>query len=213
MDSLLIREKLQGALGSETYNKSEEALALIRLQLEDGPLTQIMHIKTALEAWNRLKELYNPHSAYSGVGSIGLTRTSLPPNHRSSKYVRVLQVGTLKYLEKIISISFSHLLNTNTSPASNSSLIASFRLSRHLEQIRPIDSLQRSSQRSARYTYSGHSTRLISAQGSRHIDRRAVPIAVIALDQSQIVRLIHNVKVFLQITYLPSVTYSHVIVL
>ncbi|RCI08359.1 hypothetical protein L249_8964 [Ophiocordyceps polyrhachis-furcata BCC 54312] len=30
----------------------------------------------------------------------------------------------------IISISFSHLLNTNTSPASNSSLIASFRLSR-----------------------------------------------------------------------------------
>ncbi|RCI10102.1 hypothetical protein L249_8450, partial [Ophiocordyceps polyrhachis-furcata BCC 54312] len=64
------------------------------------------------------------HSAYSGVGSIGLTRTSLPPNHRSSK---VLQVGTLKYLEKIISISFSHLLNTNTSPASNSSSIASFR--------------------------------------------------------------------------------------
>ncbi|RCI10437.1 hypothetical protein L249_4271 [Ophiocordyceps polyrhachis-furcata BCC 54312] len=46
------------------------------------------------------------------------------------KYVRVLQVGTLKYLEKIISISFSHLLNTNTSPASNSSSIASFRLSR-----------------------------------------------------------------------------------
>ncbi|RCI07743.1 hypothetical protein L249_5768 [Ophiocordyceps polyrhachis-furcata BCC 54312] len=42
-------------------------------------------------------------------------------------YVRVLQVGTLKYLEKIISISFSHLLNTNTSPASNSSSIASFR--------------------------------------------------------------------------------------
>ncbi|RCI11201.1 hypothetical protein L249_7405, partial [Ophiocordyceps polyrhachis-furcata BCC 54312] len=49
---------------------------------------------------------------------------------------------------------------------------------------RPIDSLQRSSQRSARCTYSGHSTRLISAQGSRHIDRRAVLIAVIALDQS-----------------------------
>ncbi|RCI10759.1 hypothetical protein L249_5361 [Ophiocordyceps polyrhachis-furcata BCC 54312] len=51
----------------------------------------------------------------------------LPPNHQSSK---VLQVETLKYLEKIISISFSHLLNTNTSPASNSSLIASFRLLR-----------------------------------------------------------------------------------
>ncbi|RCI14549.1 hypothetical protein L249_7078 [Ophiocordyceps polyrhachis-furcata BCC 54312] len=34
-----------------------------------------------------------------------------------------------------------------------------------------------------------------------------------AIDALQIVRLIHNVKVFLQITYLPSVTYSHVIVL
>ncbi|RCI14724.1 hypothetical protein L249_7086, partial [Ophiocordyceps polyrhachis-furcata BCC 54312] len=68
--------------------------------------------------------------AYSGVGSIGSTRTSLPPNYRSSKYVRVLQVGTLKYLEKIISISFSHFLNINTSPASNSSSIACFRLSR-----------------------------------------------------------------------------------
>ncbi|RCI10435.1 hypothetical protein L249_4271 [Ophiocordyceps polyrhachis-furcata BCC 54312] len=48
-------------------------------------------------------------------------------------YVRVLQVGTLKYLEKIISISFSHLLNTNTSPASNSSSIASFRPSLFLQ--------------------------------------------------------------------------------
>ncbi|RCI13680.1 hypothetical protein L249_7979, partial [Ophiocordyceps polyrhachis-furcata BCC 54312] len=50
---------------------------------------------------------------------------------------------------------------------------------------RPIDSSQRSSQRSARCTYSGHSTRLISAQGSRHIDRRAVLIAVIALDHDR----------------------------
>ncbi|RCI11774.1 hypothetical protein L249_7383, partial [Ophiocordyceps polyrhachis-furcata BCC 54312] len=55
---------------------------------------------------------------------------SLPLNRRSSKYVRVLQVETLKYLEKIISISFSYLLNINTSPASNSSLISFFRLSR-----------------------------------------------------------------------------------
>ncbi|RCI11893.1 hypothetical protein L249_4201, partial [Ophiocordyceps polyrhachis-furcata BCC 54312] len=53
------------------------------------------------------------------------------------RYVRVLQVGTLKYLEKIISISFSHLLNTNTSPASNSSLISSFRL---LPQVQLSDS-------------------------------------------------------------------------
>ncbi|RCI07427.1 hypothetical protein L249_3775, partial [Ophiocordyceps polyrhachis-furcata BCC 54312] len=61
------------------------------------------------------------------IDQIGQIATSLPPNRRSSKYVRVLQVGTLKYLEKIISISFSHLLNTNTSPASNSSSISSFR--------------------------------------------------------------------------------------
>ncbi|RCI17420.1 hypothetical protein L249_3309, partial [Ophiocordyceps polyrhachis-furcata BCC 54312] len=34
--------------------------------------------------------------------SIRSTRTSLPLNYRSSKYVRVLQVGTLKYLEKYL---------------------------------------------------------------------------------------------------------------
>ncbi|RCI10612.1 hypothetical protein L249_4269, partial [Ophiocordyceps polyrhachis-furcata BCC 54312] len=44
--------------------------------------------------------------------------------------------------------------------------------------------IARSLQRLARYTYSGYSTRLISAQGSRYIDRRAVLIAVIALNQS-----------------------------
>ncbi|RCI16250.1 hypothetical protein L249_2581, partial [Ophiocordyceps polyrhachis-furcata BCC 54312] len=42
--------------------------------------------------------------------------------------------------------------------------------------------IARSLQRSARCTYSGYSTRLISAQGSRYIDWRAVLIAVIALD-------------------------------
>ncbi|RCI11786.1 hypothetical protein L249_7428, partial [Ophiocordyceps polyrhachis-furcata BCC 54312] len=62
IDSLLIREKLQGALGSIAYNKSEDALALIRLQLEDGPLTQIMHLRSAKEAWDKLKDLYNPVS-------------------------------------------------------------------------------------------------------------------------------------------------------
>ncbi|RCI14722.1 hypothetical protein L249_7086, partial [Ophiocordyceps polyrhachis-furcata BCC 54312] len=49
--------------------------------------------------------------AYSGVGSIGSTRTSLPPNYRSSKYVRVLQVGTLKYLEKLSRDSSSSSLS------------------------------------------------------------------------------------------------------
>ncbi|RCI14160.1 hypothetical protein L249_5964 [Ophiocordyceps polyrhachis-furcata BCC 54312] len=48
----------------------------------------------------------------------------------------------------------------------------------------PGNTVGRSLQRSARCTYSGYSTRLISAQGSRYSDRRAVPIAVIALDQS-----------------------------
>ncbi|RCI13642.1 hypothetical protein L249_5537, partial [Ophiocordyceps polyrhachis-furcata BCC 54312] len=57
-----IREKLQGALGSIAYNKSEDALALIRLQLEDRPLTQIIHLRSAKEAWDKLKDLYNPVS-------------------------------------------------------------------------------------------------------------------------------------------------------
>ncbi|RCI13396.1 hypothetical protein L249_5499, partial [Ophiocordyceps polyrhachis-furcata BCC 54312] len=38
-------------------------------------------------------------------------------------------------------------------------------------------------------------------------------VIVTAIDALQIVRLIYDVKVFLQITYLLSVTYSHVIVL
>ncbi|RCI13857.1 hypothetical protein L249_8312, partial [Ophiocordyceps polyrhachis-furcata BCC 54312] len=53
------------------------------------------------------------HSAYSGVGDY------------SGRVIAVI-AGIMG----IISISFSHLLNTNTSPASNSSLIASFRLLR-----------------------------------------------------------------------------------
>ncbi|RCI13408.1 hypothetical protein L249_5619, partial [Ophiocordyceps polyrhachis-furcata BCC 54312] len=78
MDSLLIREKLQGALGSIAHNKSEDALALIRLQLEDGPLTQIMHLRSAKEAWDKLKDLYNPvspkarHNALSHSGAIAV---------------------------------------------------------------------------------------------------------------------------------------------
>ncbi|RCI13475.1 hypothetical protein L249_5658, partial [Ophiocordyceps polyrhachis-furcata BCC 54312] len=38
-----------------------------------------------------------------------------------------------------------------------------------------------------------------------------ITVIVTAIDALQIVRLIYNVEVFLQITYLLSVTYSHVI--
>ncbi|RCI14245.1 hypothetical protein L249_5990, partial [Ophiocordyceps polyrhachis-furcata BCC 54312] len=38
-----------------------------------------------------------------------------------------------------------------------------------------------------------------------------ITVIVTAIDALQIVRLIHDVEVFLQTTYLPSMTYSHVI--
>ncbi|RCI14154.1 hypothetical protein L249_5965, partial [Ophiocordyceps polyrhachis-furcata BCC 54312] len=58
-------------------------------------------------------------------------------------------------------------------------------------------------QRSARCTYSGHS--------ARSVVTAVITVIVTAIDALQIVRLIHDVEVFLQTTYLPSVTYSHVI--
>ncbi|RCI11200.1 hypothetical protein L249_7404, partial [Ophiocordyceps polyrhachis-furcata BCC 54312] len=59
------------------------------------------------------------------------------------------------------------------------------------------------SHRSARCTNSGHS--------ARSVVTAVITVIVTAIDALQIVRLIHDVKVFLQITYLPSMTYSHVI--
>ena len=40
--------------------KANKSLALIRLAIADGPLLQIRNIKTPLEAWNTLRNLYSP---------------------------------------------------------------------------------------------------------------------------------------------------------
>ena len=42
----------------------EKALSSILLVIEDGPLLQIQYIKTALEAWNSLKNLYTLEGFY-----------------------------------------------------------------------------------------------------------------------------------------------------
>ena len=39
---------------------NQKALANIRLIIKDGPLLQIRHSETALEAWKLLKNLYSP---------------------------------------------------------------------------------------------------------------------------------------------------------
>ena len=41
MKSYLVREKLFKAINEEDFPKSEEALALIRLKVEDGPLCKL----------------------------------------------------------------------------------------------------------------------------------------------------------------------------
>ncbi|RCI11682.1 hypothetical protein L249_7572 [Ophiocordyceps polyrhachis-furcata BCC 54312] len=61
--------------------------------------------------------------------------------------------------------------------------------------------------RSARCTYSGYSTRLISAQGSRYIDWRAVLIAVIALDHDRRAVLIAVIAPDLDSRYEPGFSY------
>ena len=40
--------------------KSLKASALIRLAVEDGPLIQLKGLKSAIEIWDRLKDLYEP---------------------------------------------------------------------------------------------------------------------------------------------------------
>ena len=63
VQSLLIKRSLSNAIVDRASLKTEtdqKALATIRLTIEDGPLLQIRHSETALEAWKMLKNLYSP---------------------------------------------------------------------------------------------------------------------------------------------------------
>lgn len=59
MEAFLIKEKLISAISIAEDIKSQEALANIRLLIEDGPLLQIKHYNNAKDAWDFLKNLYN----------------------------------------------------------------------------------------------------------------------------------------------------------
>ena len=62
-DAFLIKEGLKEAIITERPNLedsiNDKALANIRLLVEDGPLLQIRHINTALEAWESFQNLYS----------------------------------------------------------------------------------------------------------------------------------------------------------
>ncbi|KAF4513278.1 hypothetical protein G6O67_000568 [Ophiocordyceps sinensis] len=60
MESVFIREKLSPAILDATHTKSQDCLALIRLMVDDGPLSQIKHHTSVKAAWDALKTLYNP---------------------------------------------------------------------------------------------------------------------------------------------------------
>ena len=63
VQSLLVERSLSNATVDGASLKTEidqKALATIRLTIEDGPLLQIRHSETALEAWKMLKNLYSP---------------------------------------------------------------------------------------------------------------------------------------------------------
>jgi hypothetical protein len=63
-EAFLIKEGLKDAISSDLFALEEDindkALANIKLLVEDGPLLQIQHISTALEAWESFKNLYSP---------------------------------------------------------------------------------------------------------------------------------------------------------
>jgi hypothetical protein len=62
VQSLLVERSLSNAIVDGASLKTEtdqKALATIRLTIEDGPLLQIRHSETALEAWKMLKNLYS----------------------------------------------------------------------------------------------------------------------------------------------------------
>jgi gag-polypeptide of LTR copia-type len=63
-EAFLIKEGLKEAISSDLFDLEEDindkALANIKLLVEDGPLLQIQHISTALEAWESFKNLYSP---------------------------------------------------------------------------------------------------------------------------------------------------------
>ena len=63
-EAFLIKEGLKDAISSDLFDLEEDindkALANIKLLVEDGPLLQIQHISTALEAWESFKNLYSP---------------------------------------------------------------------------------------------------------------------------------------------------------
>jgi len=62
-EAFLIKEGLKDAITFPNLIDQEQinkALANIKLLVEDGPLLQIQHISTALEAWESFKNLYSP---------------------------------------------------------------------------------------------------------------------------------------------------------
>ncbi|PHH71182.1 hypothetical protein CDD80_5470 [Ophiocordyceps camponoti-rufipedis] len=103
MESALIREKLWPAVQQEGHNKAEEAKALLRLFVADGPLTQIKHIEDPCLIWKKLKELYNPSSFTSNLLLIGILfsveykgRMEVYLNRLKNNYEELLSRSQLK---------------------------------------------------------------------------------------------------------------------
>lgn len=59
VEAYLTKLKLVKGITEENYAKSVDALAEIRLLLEDGPLLQVKHLTTAKQAWDFLKNHFN----------------------------------------------------------------------------------------------------------------------------------------------------------
>ena len=124
VESLLVKGSLGDAIEEEATPKPEidqKALANIRLTIEDGPLLQIRHSKTALEAWKLLKNLYSP-KGFSSEFLIckELFETTLSKHSSMEEYLNKVKQLTdqlkAKGIELPSQVIVAWVLNNLTSP-------------------------------------------------------------------------------------------------
>jgi len=124
VESLLVKGSLSEAIEEGSNPKPEidlKALANIRLTIEDGPLLQIRHSTTALEAWNLLKNLYSP-KGFSSEFLIckELFETTLSKYSSMEEYLNKVKQLTdqlkAKGIELPSQVTVAWVLNNLTSP-------------------------------------------------------------------------------------------------
>ena len=137
MQAILTNEKLLQPILQEGHTKNEEALALIYLSIEDGPLSQIQHIKSAKEAWDKLQSLYKPvsftsnfllikdlfNTQFTSYNSIEeyLNRIKEIYNDLESRDIKIPEIVVIAWILNSLDESFSSYITNITQALRNDS--------------------------------------------------------------------------------------------